>query len=40
MVNINDGLYADMKTKFKFKIDYKYADNQLTTEIIDLRERW
>ena len=37
MVTMSDGLYADMKTKFKFHIEYNYVENQLNIEIIDLR---
>ena len=36
MVNMNDGLYADMKTNNKFHIEYNYVENQLKLEIIDL----
>ena len=34
---MNDGLYADMKTKINFKIAYTYIENQLNTELIGLR---
>ena len=37
MEKMNDGLFDDMKTKFKFNIDYNYVENQLKIEIIDLR---
>ena len=36
MVQMNDGLYADMKTKFKFNIEHNYVENQLTNVIIYL----
>ena len=34
---INYGLYDNMKGQFKFYIDYKYTENQLNIESIDLR---
>ena len=37
MEKMNDGLYEDMKLKFKFNIEYNYIENQLKIEIIDLR---
>ena len=37
MVKMNDGLYADMKTKLKLNIEYNYDGNQLKPEPIDLR---
>ena len=37
MEKMNDGLYLDMKNKFKFNIEYNYVENQLKIEIINLR---
>ena len=37
MEKLNDGLYDDMKPKFKFNVDYNDVENQLNIEIIDLR---
>ena len=27
MANMNDGLFADMRTKFEFTVEYKYIEN-------------
>ena len=37
MVNMNDGLYADMETKLKFNTEYNYVGHQFKIEIIDSR---
>jgi hypothetical protein len=37
METMNNGLYDSMKLQFKFNIEYKYIENQLKLEIIDLR---
>ena len=37
MEKMNDGLYLDMKYKFKFNVEYNYVENQLKIEIINLR---
>ena len=36
MEKMNDGLYDDMKPKFKFNADYTYVENQLNIELIEL----
>lgn len=37
MTKMNDGLYDNMKDKFKFNVDYLYTENQFKIEVIDLR---
>ena len=37
MEKMNDGLYDNMKGKFKFNIDYQYTENQFKIEVLDLR---
>ena len=37
MIKLNDGLYADMQTQFKFTLEHNYVDHQLNIEVVDLR---
>ena len=36
MVELNDGLYEDMKVNFEFNVEYNYVESQLKHKLIDL----
>ena len=36
MLNMDDGLYDDMKGKVKYNVEYKYVENELKHEFSDV----